>query len=412
VRLSWRAVNVLFLCCATVQFAAEGHITAFTPLLLHELGLSSAEVAVWTGLLFVMMMATAAPLAPFWGVWAERFSRRWVVLRSFYFLALALLVTAFAPNIGLLIVSRLLMGLCFGAVGVIIATQSMLTPRNQLGSAIATVQAAMPIAASIGPPLGSLAIPAIGLRGLFVVDAVAVFLTAVALTILMPEPAGRLKRGSVLGRTREILGLVWTSKPVRWNYASTFMLRGATAVVDSYLPVRITQVAADPASAIGWILGIYGALTTAATWLVGRIVDKVDETRLYWRAMLFATLVTTGLAVAPTVWLLGLLAALRSIPVAFSNTVLFAHMARVLPPEQHTPIFSLAPLPRNFGALLLPFLAAAVAGLAPGAALAVGAASYGGTFLAGLRMAHATRQHVRAAAPVPVATAPSGGQGE
>ena len=36
---------------------------------------------------------------------------------------------------------------------------------------------------------------------------------------------------------------------------------------------------------------------------------------LYWRAMLFATVVTIGMALSPSVWLLGLLAALRSIPV-------------------------------------------------------------------------------------------------
>jgi MFS transporter, DHA1 family, multidrug resistance protein len=390
VSLSWRGANVLFLCCAALQFMSEGHIAAFTPLLLHDLGLSDAEVGVWTGLLFAIMMSMAFPLAPFWGVLAERFSRRWVVLRSYYFLSAALLVTAWAPDVSFLIPARLLMGLCFGTVGVILGTQAMLTPPRQLGSAIATVQAAMPISASLGPPLGALAIPFIGLRGLFVVDAAINLLAAVALTLLMPEPAQHVKKGSVLARTGEVLKLVWTTKPIRWNFSSGLLLRGATSVVDTYLPVRISQLAADPAAAIGWILGIYGALTTAATWLAGRIVDRVDPSKLYWRVMLFASLVTAGMAVAPALWLLGLLAALRSVPVAFSNTVLFAHIARVLPPELHTPIFSLAPMPRNLGAFLLPLLAAAVAGLAPGAALVVGAAGYGGTFLTGLQMSRIT----------------------
>ena len=48
--------------------------------------------------------------------------------------------------------------------------------------------------------------------------------------------------------------------------------------------------------------------------------------------------------------------------------------------------FALSPVPRNIGGFLFPLFAAAVAGLVPGAALAVGAVSYGGSFLAGLRM--------------------------
>jgi hypothetical protein len=101
--------------------------------------------------------------------------------------------------------------------------------------------------------------------------------------------------------------------------------------------------------------------------------------------------VAVGLALAPWLWLLGLLAVLRSIPVAFGNTLLHTHSARVLTAERATPIFSLAPMPRNAGSLLFPLLAAASAVVAPGAALAVGAIGYGGTFLAGLRLGRVTR---------------------
>ena len=122
------------------------------------------------------MMAMAMPLAPFWGVLAERYSRRPIILRAYILLAAALFIAAWAEDVRWLIVARLLMGLCSGAGGVIIATQAMITPANRLGSAIATVQASQPIAASLGPPMGALAIPFIGLRGLFMVDAVVTLL--------------------------------------------------------------------------------------------------------------------------------------------------------------------------------------------------------------------------------------------
>jgi predicted MFS family arabinose efflux permease len=390
VRLSWRGVNLLFLGCIAVQFTGEGHVNAFTPLLLRELGLSEAEVAVWSGLLFAITAAMALPMSPFWGALAERFSGKPVILRSYYLMSASLLVAAWAQDIVGLIVSRMLMGLSLGSIGVTIATQALMTPRPRLGLAIATVQAAIPISASLGPPLGALAIPLIGLRGLFLVDSVAILAAALALTVLLHTPVRGVARGSVLGRTGEALGLVWRLPAVRWNFISTLLMRGATAIVDSYLPVRIAQTAPDPALAIGWILGIYGALTALATWLLGRFVERVDQTRLYWQSMLFATMLAAGLALAPWLWLIGLLAALRSMPVAFSNLLLFTHQARVVPADHQTVIFGLAPVPRNIGGLLFPLLAAPIAGLGVGAALGLGAFVYGLTYLSGLKMAAST----------------------
>ena len=188
-----------------------------------------------------------------------------------------------------------------------------------------------------------------------------------------------------------MLGFVWKTPPIRWNFFSFFLLRGATSVVDAYLPVRISQLAADPAPAIGWILGIYGAMTTLATWLIGRLVDRTEAAVLYWRAMLVATLLTIGMALSPSVWLLGILAALRSLPVACSNTVLYAHAARVLSTTEQTGVLALTPVPRNLAQLVFPLIAALAAGLAPGAALIIGAVSYGAAFLAGLRLTVLTR---------------------
>ena len=168
-------------------------------------------------------------------------------------------------------------------------------------------------------------------------------------------------------------------------------MRGSSSVVDAYLPVRITQLATDPVAAIGWILGIYGLLTTLATWVVGRFIDRTEAAVLYWRAMLFATVVTIGMALSPSLLWLGVLAAVRSIPVACSNTVLYAHAARVIPAAEKTAVFGLSPLPRNASQIFFPVLAALVAGLAPGAALALGAAVCGVTFLAALRLTAVTR---------------------
>ncbi len=385
-QLSWRGVNVLLLATSTVMFAVEGHFIAFTPLQLRELGLSDEAVGVWTGVLVAVTMSMALPLGPFWGVLAERFSRRAVLLRSYLVLAVALLVAAWAPDLAWIVVARALVGLSFGVGGVLTATQVMLTPSRHVGRAVATVQAGLPIASSIGPPLGALAIPITGLRGLFVIDAALLLLAGLALALLLPEPTGGHKPVSVLGRMGQVLRLAWDAPPVRWNLANQFFVRGGSGTVDSYLAVRITQVATEPAAAIGWILGGYGALTTVATWLVGRLADRADIVRLYAWGMLFAVIVTIGLAVAPWLWLIALLALLRAVPTALARPLLAAHLARVVPAAHQTGVFSLFPTAGNVGGLIFPLLAAAVVSQGIGAAFAVATLGYGASFAAGLKL--------------------------
>ena len=243
----WKATNALFLTTMMLQGLAYGHVNAYLPLYLRELGLSEAEVSTWPGILFAVMMGVAFPFAPFWGALAERYSKRMVVIRAHYFEIVSHLVLVFATDIWWVLVSRVFLGLTYGNGAVVIATQAQITPRKHVGTAIAVVQSAMPIAASIGPPVGAVLIEYVGVRGLFLVDAGLAVTSSLLLTFLIPEPPKAKPKGTVLSRTGESLGMIWERPVLRWNFLCLFLTVGARGVVDVYLPVRITQLAVDPA---------------------------------------------------------------------------------------------------------------------------------------------------------------------
>ncbi|MFN8526446.1 MAG: MFS transporter [Chloroflexota bacterium] len=370
--LSWRGANRLLLCSTAISFVAEGHLVAFAPIQLHALGQTDREVAVWSGLLFATTMATSLPLGPFWGVLAERYSRRLIILRSQLLLAVAMFVAAWAPDLAWLVAARALMGLSFGTGGVIAATQVMLTPSRHVGAALAALNASQPIAGSIGPPLGGLLIPYLTLQGLLLIDAILLLASAAVVAWLLPEPTGGHRPDSVLARVVEVMQIVWKEPSIRWSFLCQTVSRGSIATVDTYLPVKISQVAADPATAIGWVLGAYGAMTTAVAWGFTRFAERFDPVRLYTWSMLFGALLAGGIAAAPWLGLVAGLAVLRAFPTAFSRPLLFMHLARVVPAQHQTGVFGLLPTAGNVGSLTLPLLASLTATLGIGAAIATG----------------------------------------
>ena len=372
----WRALNGLFLLTTTLEGLAFGHVTAYSPLYLAELGLTPAEVSAWTGILYATMMGVAFPLAPFWGALAERYSRRLVIVRSEYMGALAYLAMALAPNVWWLLGARILLGLTFGNVSVVIATQAALTPRRHVGTAIAVIQAAMPVAASIGPPLGAGLIDVIGLRGLFMVDAGLALTAGLLVTFLMREPPKSEKKASVLSRTGQVLALVWQRPALRWNFLCLFLSVGSRAVVEIYLPVRIAEVTDDPAPQIGLILGVAGLLTAVGTLISARMVDEYGGIRWLLPSMLLAAVTTAGMALVSDLWTVAAMTWVRAVPYAAANTLLVAHLTRVVGPADQTVVLSLTPMPRNTAMFVLPMLATAVAPFGVGIALAVGAVAY------------------------------------
>jgi DHA1 family multidrug resistance protein-like MFS transporter len=372
----WRALTGLFLLTTTLEGLAFGHVTAFTPLFLSDMGMDQAEISSWTGLLYAAMTMVAFPLAPFWGAIAERYSRRLVIMRSQYLEAISYVILAYAPNVWWVLASRLLLGLTFGNVSVVIATQAALTPRRSIGTAIATIQAAQPIAASIGPPVGAWLIDLVGIRGMFLIDAGLALTAALLVTFLMREPPNSERKASVLARTGQSLALVWKHPAMRFNFLCLFLTVGSRAVVEVYLPVRIGEVTDDPAPKIGLILGVAGVVTAIGTLISAKLIDEHGGIRWLLPSMILAAVATAGVAVFTDLRLIAALTWIRALPYAAANTILVAHLTRVVGPADQTLILSLTPMPRNTAMFAMPVLAAAVAPLGVGVALMIGAVAY------------------------------------
>ncbi|MHB1004062.1 MAG: MFS transporter [Chloroflexota bacterium] len=375
----WRVLMVLFTAALLLEMTAWGHLLAFTPLYLSdELHLPADQIPVWTGILASSSLIVAVPLSPFWGVLADRYSRKLIIMRSEVVEVLVYGALFFIGDVWQMLAVRLLLGLAFANVAVMIATQSLVTPERRLGFAIGTIQMAMPLAVSLGPFVGSVLINTVGLRGMFAVDAGLALAASLLVFFFVHEPAARKGGGSVHERLATALGEVARKPAIRWNFVAWFLIYWASSGTDPYLPIAIGQLSGtvDAPTAIGLILGAQGLLTALGTPIAGRLADRVGTARLFLVAAAAATVITFALSLASSLEALAALIVLRALPLASMAPALYAHLAAHSPAEHRSALLGLTPMPRNLAMLGGPIASASVVQAGLGAVFWLAAAAY------------------------------------
>src|SRR5688500_20193420 len=109
---------VLFALTGLVESLAFGHLSAFTPIYLRELNVPEPAIPHWTGVLSALAFVIGLPLLPFWGVWADRYGRKLIIVRSSVVAAMVFALTAASSDVYMLAVTRLLAGFVIGNTGV------------------------------------------------------------------------------------------------------------------------------------------------------------------------------------------------------------------------------------------------------------------------------------------------------
>ena len=104
---------------------------------------------------------------PFWGAWADRYSRKVIIVRSAVVEAVLFVLLAFVTDVRQLFLLVPLVGLVLGNTGVMLAEITDRAPRARLGFAISIVGVAGPLGLAVGPAFGGPIVDQYGLQALF-----------------------------------------------------------------------------------------------------------------------------------------------------------------------------------------------------------------------------------------------------
>ena len=285
-----------------VSAATFASVSPFLSLYLIELGESQASAIVWAGIISVGANVLQFVAVPMWGVLADRFGRKAMVVRALVGAGLALGSLVLARQAWHVFVNRLFQGVASSPNAAILALASAILPAARLGAGMGVLQTAQFLGVSAGPLLGAFTISQLGYRGGFLIAGAMSMLNAVAVLAFVREPARPSGAAANAPGIVERLSLGFRIAAWRAVLLATLGYQTAYSLSFLLLPLHINSIVGreDSATVVAWAVAANSvgiALGAAALgWLTGRAGPR----RVTLIALLAAGLMTAPLSVSTT----------------------------------------------------------------------------------------------------------------
>ncbi len=375
----WRVLVAVFWVTSMVEGLGISQIFALLPTYLRQMGVPEGDRLAFVGLFSSLIFVVGMPLVPLWGVWADKYSRKAVIVRSALVEAVVFAGVALSREPWQLGLSMLLIGFQLGNTGVMLAGIRDVAPGRRMGTIMGIFGASSAIGMASGPALAGILIDGVGwsLSAVFWLSSALSIGTAVLVTFgsreIRPDvvPQGRVV-SLAFGAVRGVLS-DRTVLQIFIIFGVSFL---AIQMSRPYLPVRVEDlVGTGPglASSIALVMGTAALVGGLIGPFGGALGDRIGFRRVLAAALAGAGSVLLFMPFVPTVGVLALLAVGLSAATATVSAMVFGLLATEIAPERRSATLNL---------VYLPLYAAGIVGPAIGALLVSGV-GLAGPFLLG-----------------------------
>lgn len=343
-----------------IGFTGFTLVMPFLPLYIAELGTTDVgEIAMWTGLTLGATPAVTAISAPLWGRVGDKYGSKVLVIRSLTAFTVTKAGMALVTAPWQLFALRALLGVFagYGALTISMAAQS--APRDKMAQAIGMVQTGHRLGPAIGPVIGGILAPLVGLRNSFLVSAAFYAAAMVLVLVAYQEPVKReaaaTARGGwdVFGQLMRLPGFV----------LALFVIFGLQTVDRSFgpvLPLFVQQVGVE-ATRIAFVAGVLFSLS-AVFAAVGsqwgpRLLKRYPAKAVLVAGSLTAAVALGAIVVAPSLWILGGAIVIAGTAMGAGTTTIYSVAGGLLPADAHATGFGIMTTASLMGLAVSPVVA-------------------------------------------------------
>jgi DHA1 family multidrug resistance protein-like MFS transporter len=290
--------------------AAFSLVMPFLPLYVEQLGVTGhSQLNMWSGLVFSITFLFSAVASPLWGGLADRKGRKLMLLRSALGMSIVMLFMGLAQNIWQFLALRALLGLLGGFVpnaNALIATQ---IPRHKSGWALGTLSTGAVSGALLGPLIGGLMADSYGLRSVFFITSLVLFLCFVMTLFFIRESFTPVSKKDLL-HARQVLTSLKNPRLVLSLFVTTMIIQVATGSIAPILTLYVRDLAGN-VSNLAFISGMIASVPGVAALIgaprLGKLGDRIGPEKILIGALVISVLLLIPMSLVQNTWQLGIL---------------------------------------------------------------------------------------------------------
>ena len=357
--------NVLAAAAANgIGFAGFTLVMPFLPLYIRELGVTDvADIALWTGLTLGATPAVAAISAPLWGRVGDRYGSKVLVIRSLAAFVVTKAAMGLVTSAWQLFALRALLGVFagYGALTTSMAAESV--PRERMAAAIGTVQVAQRLGPAIGPIIGGLLAPLVGLRRTFFVAAAFYLVAVVIIAVVYREPRSRQARAAQ--RSMRAVFRELSATPGFWMVFVVIL--GLQLVDRSFgpiLPLYVERLV--PEGQVPFVAGVLFSIAALCAAVGHRVAAPLLE-RWSPRGLIAWSSIATAaglvlLVQVPSIQAFAVALAVAGAAIGVGMTAAFTSGGALMPPDAHATGFGVMMTASLIGLAVSPVVAGLISG--------------------------------------------------
>jgi MFS transporter, DHA1 family, multidrug resistance protein len=294
----WRKNLLVIAVSEFIVLIAFSCFLPFTPLFIQQLGhLTSKEAALWAGIAAGGGGICAFLSAPLWGMVADHWGRKPMLLRAQIGGAVVVGLFAITPNIYVFTGLRFLLGIFAGTVSAALALVATLTPRDKIPFAMGVLIAAIYGGTTIGPLVGGFMADNFGFITTFIVTSISLLIGSLGIFFFVEEKFQRPAQDQHIS-IRDLMRLAASPDMLPLLIVIAIVNIGPQ-MLSPVLPLIISELDSTRATATsaGLAFALIGIISVVSSLVAARISGRFSLQK-----MLVFCCLGTGLLYIPPIW--------------------------------------------------------------------------------------------------------------
>ncbi|MFF2885377.1 MFS transporter [Paenibacillus sp. NPDC057967] len=331
----------------------------FLPLFLYDLGVDKNSVNLWAGIVHSSAFLVGAVMAPLWGMLADKFGKRKMVIRAGLSLAIIYALIAFVQTPWQLVGVRMLHGFVGGFVPASMSIVAMIAPKEKLGWSLGMMQAGTMTGGILGPLFGGLLAEAFGMRRSFIVAAVIIFAAALAVIFWVKEDRSRETQANTKDKQPITYRMAFRNRTLIHMLLILVVFQLSLNMIQPLLSLHIADLKGGEKGAVlsaGLVLSLIGIAGIIASPIWGRLGERKGHYRILILCLLTAGTVVCVQYFVEALWLFAFVQFVFGLFMAGIVPIINTLMVQNTDEQFRGRSFGLTASANQFGSMLGPLL--------------------------------------------------------